>query len=81
MVSNDLSLQDVVLENQSLHREVKNWKSKMIDFIDQTSSQIQLAIKNNIASSPWPYHPSDMISSDALYTKITGAVSCRPFDW
>ncbi len=63
MVSNDLSLQGVVLENQSLH------KSKMIDFnkiIDQTSSHIRSAIKNNIASSPWPYHPSDVSSSDAI---------------
>ena len=38
----------------------------MTDFnmiIDQTSSQTRSAIKEDMAPTPWPYHPSDVNSS------------------
>ncbi len=47
MVPDSVSLQDVVLENQGLRRELEIWKAKVTDFnkiIDQTSSQIRSAI-------------------------------------
>ena len=31
--------------------------------LDQTSSQIRSAIKEDMAPTPWPYHPSDVNSS------------------
>ena len=61
-----LSLQDVVLENQGLRRELEIWKAKVTDFnkiIDQTSSQIRSAIKEDMAPTPWTFHPSDVNSS------------------
>jgi hypothetical protein len=66
MVPDSVSLQDVVLENQSLRRELEIWKAKVTDFnkiIDQTSSQIRSAIKEDMVPTPWPYHPSDVNSS------------------
>ena len=66
MVPDSVSLQDVVLENQGLRRELEIWKAKVTDFnmiIDQTSSQIRSAIKKDMAPTPWPYHPSDVNSS------------------
>ena len=66
MVPDSVSLQDVVLENQGLRRELEIWKAKVTDFnkiIDQTSSQIRSAIKEDMAPTPWPYHPSDVNSS------------------
>ena len=65
MVPDSVSLQDVVLENQGLRRELEIWKAKVTDFnkiIDQTSSQIRSAIKEDMAPTPWPYHPSDVNS-------------------
>ena len=65
MVPDSVSLQDVVLENQGLRRELEIWKAKVTDFnkiIVQTSSQIRSAIKEDMAPTPWPYHPSDVNS-------------------
>ena len=63
MVPFCLSVKDVVLENKSLHRELELWKAKSTDvnkIIDQTSSLIRQAIKKDMVSTPWPYHPSDI---------------------
>ena len=63
MVPLCISVKDVVLENQSLHRELELWKTKSTDvnkIIDQTSSLIRQAIKKDMVSTPWPYHPSDI---------------------
>ena len=62
MVPNSVSLKDVVIENQNLHRELKMWKASLNNFnkiIDQASSQIRSAIKQEKTPTPWPYHPSD----------------------
>ena len=66
-IVDDLSLTDVVLENQDLLREIEIWKSQTIDkIIGQTSSLILSAIKSNITPSPWPYHPSDVSRCDPI---------------
>ena len=65
MVPDSVTLQDVVLENQSLRR-LEFWKAKVNDLhkiIDQASSRIRSAIKENTGPIPWPYHPSDVDSS------------------
>ena len=49
--------------NQSLKKELKVWKMKstsMDKIIDQTSLQIRSGIKQDMQSTPWPYHPSDV---------------------
>ena len=69
MVPCCVSLKDVILENQNLHRELKLWKAKSTDInkiIDQTSSHIRTAIKKDMISTPWPYHPSDVASHIAI---------------
>ena len=55
----------------------------MTDFnkiIDQTSSQIQSAIKEDKAPTPWPYQPSDVNSSaipnELLVGLLTGDPDC-----
>ncbi len=81
IVSSNLSLQDVILENKRLHQEIEI--SKTIDFnkiIDQASSKIRSVIKSHSVSSPWPYHPSDVSSSDAIPKELE-RFFCRPFDW
>lgn len=63
MVPKSVSLKDVVLENQTLQRELKAWKAKSTDFnmiIDQTSSLIRSAIRQDKTLTLWPYHPSDV---------------------
>ena len=63
VVPESVSLKDVVLENQTLQRELKVWKSKSADvntIIDQTSSLIRSAIQQDMTPTPWPYHPSDV---------------------
>ena len=72
MVPDSVSLQDVVLENQGLRRELEIWKAKVTDFnkiIDLTSSQIRSAIKKDMAPTPWPYHPSD-VNSNAIPNQL-----------
>ncbi|KAG0714704.1 hypothetical protein GWK47_001513 [Chionoecetes opilio] len=69
MVPCCVSLKDVVLENQNLHRELKLWKAKSTDInkiIDQTSSHIRTAIKKDMIFTPWPYHPSDVATHIAI---------------
>ena len=65
MVHESVSPQDVVLGNQSLRSELGIWKAKVTvnKIIDQTSSQIQSAIKQDKRLTPWPYHPSDVNSA------------------
>lgn len=63
MVPDSVSLEDVVLENQTLHRELRVWTSKVTNsnkIIDQSSRQIRSAIKKDMTSTPWLYHPSDV---------------------
>ena len=65
MVPDSVTLQDVVSENQSLHRELEIWKAKVTDpnkIIDQASAKIRSAIKEDMGPTPWPYHPSDVNS-------------------
>jgi hypothetical protein len=75
MVPDSVSLKDVVLENQTLHKELKVWKAKSTNFnksIDQTSSQIRSAIKHDMTPTPWPYYPSDVKREfSILHTKST----------
>ena len=59
MVPHSVSLQDVVLENKGLCRELEIWKAKVTDFnkiINHTSLQIRSAIKEDMA-------PTDVNSS------------------
>jgi len=73
MVPCCVSLKDVVLENQTLHRELKLWKAKSTDvnkIIDQTSSHIRTAIKQDMISTPWPYHPSDVATHIAIPNQL-----------
>ena len=63
LVPESVSLKDVVLENQTLQRELRVWKTKSNDvnvLIDQTSSLIRSAIQQDMKPTPWPYHPSDV---------------------
>ena len=63
MVPASISLKDVVLENKTLHRELEllKTKSKNVNkIIDQASSHIRSAIKQDMTPTPWPYHPSDV---------------------
>jgi len=63
VVPESVSLKDVVSENQTLQRELRVCKTKSTDvniIIDQTSSLILSAIQQDMAPTPWPYHPSDV---------------------
>ena len=73
MVPFCVSVKDVVLENQSLHRELELWKAKSTDvnrIIDQTSSLIRQAIKKDMVSTPWPYHPSDIATHSTIPNEL-----------
>lgn len=66
MVPDSVTLQDAVLEVQSLRRELEIWKSKVTDLnkvSDQVSSRLRSAIKESMAPTPFPFHPSDVIST------------------
>lgn len=63
VVPESVSLKDLVLENQTLRRELRVWKTKSTDvniIIDQMSSLIRSAIQQDIPPTPWQYHPSDV---------------------
>lgn len=63
LVPDSVTLEDVVLENQVLQRELKVWKSKSTNFeklVDQASNVIRSDIREKLKSTPWPYHPSDI---------------------
>ena len=71
MVPQSVSLRDVVLENQTLQRELKVWRAKSTNFnkiIDQTSSHVRSIIKQEMTETPWPFHPSDV--KDSGYISI-----------
>ncbi len=65
MVPVSVTLQDVVLENQSLQKELEIWKSKVTNLkqIDQVSTKLRYVIKEDIKPTTWPYHPSDVNST------------------
>ncbi len=65
MVPVSVTLQDVVLENQSLQKELEIWKSKVTNLkqIDQVSTKLRYVIKEDMKPTPWPYHPSDVNST------------------
>ena len=66
LVPDRVSLQDVVLENQCLLRELDNWKSKVTNFnniTDQSSAKIRSVIKEDMNLTHWPYHPSNVSST------------------
>ena len=55
MVPHTVSLRDVVIENQALHRELKVWRDKSTNInniIDQTSSYIRSIIKQEMTATP-----------------------------
>ena len=67
LVPDNVTLQEVAVEVQSLRSELEIWQKKAIDrikIIDQASSKIRSEIKENTKPSPWPFHPSD--SADSL---------------
>ena len=67
MVPDSVQLHDAVLEIQSLCKELGFWKGKVTDLTkitDQVSSAIRSAIKENKKPTPFPFHPSDMTSTD-----------------
>lgn len=87
MVPESVTLNDVVLENQNLQRELKVWRAKSTDFnkiIDQTSSQIRLIIKEQKTVTPWPIHPADVKDSahvsipDQLERLLVGLLTGNP---
>ena len=74
VIPESVSLKDVVLENQTLQRELRVWKTKSTDvniIIDQTSSLIRSAIQQDMAPTPWPYHPSDVKNAVTSPYQIT----------
>ena len=55
MVPDNVTLQDAVLEVQSLHNELDIWKTKVSEcnkIIDQVSSKIRSAIKEDMKPTP-----------------------------
>lgn len=84
MVPDNVTLQDVVLENQSLQRELEIWKSKVTDLnkiTDQASAKIRSVIKEDMKPTPWPYHPSDVSSTSIphqLERFLTGLLTGNP---
>lgn len=63
MVPEGVSLQSVIIENQIMCKELSVWKSKsshINKIIDQASSHIRSAIKEEAAPTPWPIHPYDI---------------------
>ena len=67
LVPDNVTLQEVAIEVQSLRSELEIWQEKVsncIRIIDQASSKIRSEIKENTKPSPWPFHPSD--SADNL---------------
>ena len=70
VVPGSVSLKDVVLENQTLQRELRVWKAKSTNvnvLIDQTSSMIRSAIQQDMTPTPWPYHPSDVKNAGHIF--------------
>ena len=58
-----LSINEVVIENQTLQRELDIWKAKATNtkkIIDKVSSCIRTDIASNKKPSPWPFHPTDV---------------------
>ena len=83
MVPDSVSLQDVVLKNQGLRRELEIWKAKVTNFNKIIDQQIRSAIKEDMAPTPWPYHPSDVNSSaipNQLERLLVGLLTGDP-DW
>ena len=69
LVLDSLSMKDVVLENKNLRQELKvrNDKATKSDkLIDQASSQIRSAIKNDVLPTAWPAYSSNV--STAVHT-------------
>lgn len=65
VVPQNISVQDVVLENENLVRKLKVWKTKLADdnkVIDQAYLKIREAIKSEIKATCWPCHPADIHS-------------------
>ena len=63
LVPESVTRKDVVFENQILQRELRVWNSKSTDLntiVDRASTVIRSDIQENMKSTAWPYHPSDV---------------------
>ena len=63
MVPDSVASQDVVLDSQSLQRELEVLKSKVTNInkiTDLASSKIRSVIKEDMKPTPWPYPPFDV---------------------
>jgi len=72
VVSASVLVRDVLLENQTLQRELNVWRTKSTNFnkiIDQATSQIRSVIRQEMTRTPWPFHPSDV--NNSAYISIT----------
>ena len=73
LVPHNVSIQDVVLEKQSLSRELEVWKASITNvnkIIDQASSQIREAIRSEMEATNWSCHPDDISSKVQIPTKL-----------
>ena len=67
MVPDSVQLRDAVLEIQSLRKELGIWKTKVTDLMKitaQVSSAIRSAVKEDKEPTPFPFHPSNVTSTD-----------------
>ena len=74
MVTDSTTLQDIVLENQSLQRVFKILKSKVTNInniTNQASGRIRSIIQEDTKHIPWPYHPFDLISTSIPHQSQT----------
>ena len=63
LVPDSVTFREVVLENQRLHRDLRVWNAKSTNInkvIDQTSSHIRSVIRQDMTSTTWHIHPSDV---------------------
>jgi len=63
LVPENVSLEDVVLQNQIIQKELRVLKDKSKDvntLIDQASLHIRSCIRQDMKPTPWPVHPSDI---------------------
>ena len=63
VVPDNVTMQDIVEENQILERDINVWKTKSTNInktTDRTSSHIRFAIRKDMKPTPWPYHPFDV---------------------
>jgi len=63
LVPENVSVEDVVLKNQIIQKELRVLKDNSKDvttLIDQASLHIRSCIRQDMKPTPWPVHPSDI---------------------